>query len=125
MAIKQAKVSSVNPARMRARVTYEDRNGVVSAELPILCQGSSKNKHYWLPDVGEQVAVAEADEGGGQGFILGSFYSDAMPPEESSQDIRKIKFSDGSYIEHNRATGCLNIVCTGDVTINGRTINLN
>lgn len=125
MAIKQAKVSSVNPARMRVRVVYEDRNDFVSDELPVLCLGSSANKHYWLPDVGEQVAVAEADEGDGQGFVLGSFYSDAMPPEESSQDIRKIKFSDGSYIEFNRSTGNLNIVCTGDVTVNGRTINLN
>lgn len=125
MAIKQAKVSEVNAEDMTARVTYEDRDGFVSRPMRILCQGSGTNYHYWLPDVGEQVVVAEFDEGNGEGCIIGSFYSHAVPPENKNGNIRKIKFSNGDYIQHNRATGDLDIIVQGNVTINGKNIFLN
>ena len=117
MAIKQAKVSEVLPEEMAVRVTYEDRDNVVSAKLPIMCQGSGTNFNYWLPDVGEQVIVNESEDGTGEGFVMGSYYSGTVPPECRDGNTRRTKFSNGDFVEHNRATGDMNIRCGGNLTI--------
>lgn len=123
--IRVGRVSVVVPERMAVKVVFEDKDSLVSDELPVLTMGSSKNKMYWLPDVGEQVCCIMLPNGHNAGFCLGSYYSDADPPNVSSQDIRRVDFGDGSYVQFDRATGNLDINCTGNVTINGKTINLN
>ena len=123
--VRAGRVSVVIPERMAVRVVFEDKDRLVSDELPVLTFGSSKNKMYWLPDVGEQVCCLMLPNGHNAGFCLGSYYSDADPPNVSDQSIRRIDFGDGSYVQFDRGTGNLNINCTGNVTINGKTINLN
>ena len=133
MAIKQAKVCEVYPEEMAVRVVYEDRDNLVSAKLPVMCQGSGTNFDYWLPDVGEQVIVNESEDGKGLGFVIGSYYSKTVPPECQNPDVRRTKFSNGDYVEHNRKTGDMNIrcsgnlsiVCNGNITIKGARIDLN
>ncbi len=125
MAIKAGKISSVNPSLMRARVTLEDREGIISDELAINCFGSGDVKHYWIPTVGEEVWIAENDNGGGEGMIIGSRYSEVNPPKENNANIRKIDFGEGSFIEFDRSTGNLTINCTGNITIKGARIDLN
>lgn len=125
MAIKAATISSINPAQMRARVTYDDREGFVSDELAVNCFGSGDVKHYWMPSIGENVWVAENEDGNGEGMIIGSRYTEATPPKEHDKDIRKIDFGEGSFIEFNRKTGDLNIKCRGNIIINGKNIFLN
>lgn len=123
--VRVGNVSVIFPDEMAVKVVFPDMDNQVSPKLPIICRGSSKNKDYWLPDVGEQVLCLMLPNGHNAGFCLGSYYSEAMPPESNGLEKRKILFSDGSYIEHDRSSGNLNIICSGDVTINGRTINLN
>ena len=123
--VRAGRVSVVIPERMAVKVVFEDKDRLVSDELPVLTFGSSKNKMYWLPDVGEQVCCLMLPNGHNAGFCLGSYYSDADPPNVSDQSIRRIDFGDGSYVQFDRGTGNLNINCTGNVTINGKTINLN
>ena len=123
--VRAGRVSVVIPERMAVKVVFEDKDRLVSDELPVLTFGSSKNKMYWLPDVGEQVCCLMLPNGHNAGFCLGSYYSDADPPNVSDQSIRRIDFGDGSYVQFDRGTGNLDINCTGNVTINGKTINLN
>lgn len=76
--VRVGRVSAVNPARMSARVVFVDMENTVSAELPVLCQGSLKRKQYWLPDIDEQVACLmmtnASGKGSNDGFILGTFF---------------------------------------------------
>lgn len=123
--VRAGRVSVVIPERMAVKVVFEDKDRLVSDELPVLTFGSSKNKMYWLPDVGEQVCCLMLPNGHNAGFCLGSYYSDADPPNVSDQSIRRIDFGDGSYVQFDRVTGNLDINCTGNITINGKTINLN
>ena len=123
--VRAGRVSVVIPERMAVKVVFEDKDRLVSDELPVITFGSSKNKMYWLPDVGEQVCCLMLPNGHNAGFCLGSYYSDADPPNVSDQGIRRIDFGDGSYVQFDRGTGNLDINCTGNVTINGKTINLN
>ena len=125
--VRRGIVSAVYPERHSARVTFEDKDNVVSAELPILTSYASKNNLYHLPDVGEQVICLqeESDAQEGDGVIIGSIYSDVNKPKVSSQDKFRLDFEGGSYIEFDRSSGDLQINCTGNVTIKAKNIFLN
>lgn len=127
--VRVGRVSSVNASSMRARVVFTDMENTVSAELPVLCQGSLKRKQYWLPDIDEQVVCLmlpnASGKGSNDGFILGTFFSDADKPVKTGANIRRYDFGDGSYVEHDASTGNLTINAVGDVIINGANIKLN
>ena len=123
--IRIGRVSSVHPSEMAVKVVFEDKDNLVSDKLPVLVRGSSKNRDYWLPDVGEQVCCLMLPNGHNAGICLGSFYSESSPPAIADAEKRRIDFSGGSFVEFDRATGGLTIQCAGDVVINGRTISLN
>lgn len=124
--IRSGVVSSVNPETCAARVVFEDRDNLVSAELPILQSSCMNNRFYSLPDVGDSVVclmVPNAQDG--TGFIIGSFYNDKNPPPAQAQDISLIKFSDGTEIKYDRSKHELSVNCVGNIKINGKRINLN
>lgn len=125
--VRVGTVSATNPGAMAARVKFDEKDGTISPELPVLTTGSGGNKMYWMPDVGDEVVClfASNDKNFTTGWIVGGYFTQKHPPNAASQDVRRIDFGDGSYIEFNRATGGLSINCNGPVTINGATINLN
>lgn len=81
--IRIGKVSSVNPINRTARVVFEDKDEMVSAELPVIVtipeikSVDSQNGKCtleikpWLPYVEQIVVVALLPNGGGDGFIIG------------------------------------------------------
>lgn len=75
--IRDGIVSSTDPATMTARVTFPDRDDLVSYPLEVLSHGSQDNKHYWMPGVGEQVLCLflPQDNNLSQGYILGTTYN--------------------------------------------------
>ena len=125
--VRRGIISTVYPARHSARVTFADNDAVVSAEMPVITPYASKNNLYALPDVGEQVIVLqeENDAQEGDGVIIGSIYSDVNKPKINSQDKFRIDFDGGSFIEFDRKSGNLEIVCKGDIKITGKNIYLN
>ena len=126
MATKYGKVSSINPALGRARVVFNDAQNMVSAELPIRYEATGKDKCYHMPGIGEQVIVDVPDDStNGDGVIIGSYYSEAQPPECTDPNKWCIKFANGDYIEHDNSSGDLKIIVSGNITINGARIDLN
>lgn len=81
--IRIGKVSSVDTGKKMARVVFEDKDNVVSAELPVLVNTptiKAKDSQEgectldikpWLPKVEQMVVVAYLPSGGGDGVILG------------------------------------------------------
>lgn len=135
--IRVGTVSSVNAAAGTVRVAFAAQDDMVTYELPVITRGSKNNKDYWLPDVDEQVLCLFLPNTSGRGvcdgFVLGTFYSSVDAPVENSGDVHALKYGDGTIIKHDRSTGKLTINATGDidiiaggkVTINGQTIYLN
>lgn len=125
--VKEGIVSEVYPERHSARVTFEDKDNVVSAELPIITLWALENKAYALPDVGETVLCIFATNDGttGEGWIIGSRFHDKSTPNAKSQDITRIDFKDGTFIEYDREKHNLKIECTGEIYIKGKKIYLN
>lgn len=120
-------ISSVDPEKCTARVTFPDRDNLVSAELPILQAVGLKNKSYLLPDVNESVVclMMPNDPLSRGGFILGSFFNDKSKPPAANQDISRIKFGDGTTISYDRAAHELRINCNGRIRINGSEMQIN
>lgn len=135
--IRVGTVSSVNPAAGTVRVAFAAQDDMVTYELPVITRGSKNNKDYWLPDVDEQVLCLFLPNVSGRGvcdgFVIGTFYSSVDAPVENSGDVHAVKYGDGTIIKHDRrtgkltinATGNIDIIAGGNVTINGQTINLN
>jgi len=122
------KVSDVNGAKCAVRVTFPDKDDLVSAELPIVVVGSYKTKGYWVPEVGMQVLCCflpnPSGRGMNDGFVIGGFYSTEDPPEETDPKVRCLKLPDGCYIRFDGA-GNIHIHATGNLTLTGARIDLN
>lgn len=99
-------------------------DGIVSMPIPVIVTGAVSNKHYHLPDEGEQVAVL-MDERWEMGVILGAIYStEDTPPTDAGEDVECVEFSDGTVIKYNRLTSTLTVVCDGEVNIECTTANI-
>ena len=114
--VRIGQVSAVNTAAATARVLFDDRDGLVSMELPVL-QGSVQGAQaYLLPAVGERVLCLFLGSGVEQGFIVGSFYDDDNPPPESGQVIY-LRISDDCFVLINKATKQIVVSTSGEVSI--------
>jgi phage baseplate assembly protein V len=122
--IRVGVVSSTNDEKLTARVTFADRDDVVSYDLPVLVKNSGENKDYWVPEVAEQVLCLFLPIGVEQGFILGSFYSDDVPPPATTKEKRRTVFKDGTSVEYDREAHTLTVDVPpdgGKVIVNAHT----
>ena len=82
--IRVGRVSSVDAADASVRVTFPDRDDMVSAPLKVLMRGCKSAKDFWMPAVDDQVlCLFVADSGGkgsGAGYVLGTIYSTVDTP---------------------------------------------
>lgn len=117
-------VVEIDEAACRARVQFPDADGVVSYPLPVLQAQTKDNRDYWLPDLGEYVAVV-LDQYGESGVILGAIYNNNRKPEAGlTVDKRRARFADGTMIEYDRAAhkltadvqGVVEVKATGTIT---------
>lgn len=125
--VKEGVVSEVYPERHSARVAFEDKDAMVSAELPIITLWAQENKMYAMPDVGETVLCIFATNDGtsGEGWIIGSRYHEKSKPSAKNQDVTRIDFKDGTNIEYNRKSHEMKIKCKGKLEITcDREINI-
>lgn len=120
--VKEGKVSATYPERHTARVVFEDKDGMVGAEMPILTSCAAGNKSYAMPDVGDMVVCLFSSNSDmtGNGWIIGSRFNDKSKPNANSQDVTRVDFSDGSFVEYNRKTHELKLKSTGKITIEAR-----
>ena len=112
-------VVEVVPEEGAARVAlgeYDDGAGrpLVTDGLPVLHRGTLGDRAWWLPDIGEHVSVLFD---GDSGVILGSIYSEEDPPPERNAGVRSVTFADGTVVRHDRESGRLSVVATGDVEV--------
>ncbi|WP_169732827.1 phage baseplate assembly protein V [Azospirillum halopraeferens] len=99
---RRAIVEAVDAATARVRVHFPDADGMVSWWLEVLQQRTLGDRSYWMPDVGEAVAVL-MDERDEAGVVLGAIYSAADPPPVTSADTRHTVHRDGAVFEYDRA----------------------
>lgn len=102
--IRVGEVVGVDEKRGSVRVVFDDADGVVSYDLPVLFEKTHADKCIHMPDMGEHVTCVFLPNGQEEGFVLGAFYSkgDAVPV--ASRDKRHVRFKDGSWFEYDRSS---------------------
>lgn len=100
--LKFGTVSAVDEQTMRVRVRLPDLDNLRTDWLPVLTRKSLRDKDYWLPDVGEHVAVL-LDADGDDGVVLGAIFSEADAVPVVSRDKLQRRFDDGAVVEYDRA----------------------
>jgi len=92
-------ITETQPDKGLARVEFTE-DGIITAPLPYLVQGSTDNKFTYFLPVGTQVACL-MDSAVEDGLILGTFYNDEDLPDSGAVGVYRAKFSDGAEIEYN------------------------
>lgn len=105
--VRKGIVVSTGPSTVR--VKFEDSDGLVSYDLPVICKRTGKDKELVIPDVGELVVCIFTEEGGVDGFVLGSHYNQSDVPPQKSAQSKSFHYTceDGAVIEYDRETGTL------------------
>ena len=114
-------VSSIDPEKGTARVTFEDRDDIVSRYLPVTVPCTLEDQWYYMPGIGERVRVLFDPEAPTRGCILGSYYDDVrQPPEHDGANIQYVLFKDKTLIKYDREKHLLTvkIIKSGDESIN-------
>lgn len=107
--IKIGSVSSINPEKHTARVTFTEDQNQTTAEMSIICRNTYSNCDYDLPDLNEDVLCIFRPCGESDGFIIGSFYDGKITPPTSNLNTRMVKFSDDTTVTYDRAGHNLDI----------------
>lgn len=121
MHMEEGTVVSVFAERGTVKVQKE-QSGVLSGELPVIFRGTSKNKTYSMPSIGEQVVCVFGN--GSVGYVLGAVYSEVDTPDIQGMHKHYFKFEDGAVFEYDTQTQELNVTCktlkvNGDIICSG------
>ena len=119
--IKVGEVSSIDPTTGTARVVFDDEDGTVSYDLPILQRNTYKTKDFHSVTVGEDVLCLFLPTGPEEGFILGSFYAGEITPPESTKDRRTTVFEDGTVIRYDMASHTATVIISGTQIVANQT----
>lgn len=111
--IKIGEISSIDPTKCTARVVFDDEDGIVSYDLPVLQRNTLKNHDYAMPDVGEDAIVLFLGEGQEDGVILGSIYAGEVTPPEPTENRRTVVFEDGTRVCYDRSEHKLTVTIEG------------
>lgn len=124
--IRPGKISSINPEKHTARVTFGEDDNATTAELSIICRNSLKNKDYDLPDIDEDVLCIFCPGGESDGFIIGSYYADETARPANDLNTRMVKFSDDTTVTYDRAGHNLDIkIGTTSIHADREKVNVN
>jgi phage baseplate assembly protein V len=104
----------------RVRVTFEDRDDMVSQPLAVLQRFTGANKKIEMPSLNEKVLCVFLPTGLEDGFVVGSFYDESnQPPSENNKTV----YEDGSSAEFKDGSFIINAVAS--LIINAPNIHLN
>lgn len=117
--IRIGEVSSIDPAKGRAKVVFDDREDQVSYDLPIVFRSASpSDKSYEMPDIGVQAVCVFLPNGHEEGYVAGFIYSDAFSPPFADANIIGRVFGNGDYFFYDKLTGKMSVKASGGVDIN-------
>lgn len=115
--IRIGKVASIDEQKATARVTFEDRQDIVSNDLPLVVPFTLKDKAYYMPSIGERVICVFNPDAPSRGFIIGSFYADTRLPPIKDENKTYLNYEDNTLIEYDKKEHKLTIKVLEDSQI--------
>lgn len=127
--VRVGRIAAVQDSPPRVKVEYDkDANGdpVTSAWLCYFEQRQGHVQTWNPPKVGEQCMIVSPSGDLRLGKVLLGLNTTDNPPISTDSNIHKIKFSDGSTFEYNRASSQWTIsLGSGNATFNGTLFTFN
>lgn len=115
-------VSEADYAQARVRVKI---GNITTAWLPWLTRRAGvETGDWWAPESGEQVLVISPSGEPAQGVAIPALYSATNKAPINDENIRRIYFGDGSFVEYNASAHQLTVSVNGGDTIVNTTGNL-
>ncbi|MFA5688572.1 MAG: phage baseplate assembly protein V [Kiritimatiellales bacterium] len=112
-------VESVDTKNARARVKLGE---ITTAPLP-WCTPRQGKKRVWNPlTAGEQVLVVSHNGDPAQGIIVASLGSTKNPAGDNSEDIFKVIYADGSFVQFDLGTSEMQIECKGPASVRAKSL---
>ena len=108
--LRVGKISSVNYENGTARVTYEDRGGETTPELPFLAL------EYWMPKIEDQVLVGHLSNGSSRAVILGPFWYEGHRPHQGREGLYRKEYTNEigkDAAEYDKKANSLTIKAAG------------
>lgn len=110
-------VSTADPSSCSVRVTFPERDNLVSAPLPVIMPGGWGHGNT-VPQPGETVLCVFLKNSYSAGFCLGTYYgSKETAPGNMNQ--HGVWFEDGSFVYYDRSARQLVIKASGGMKIEG------
>lgn len=109
--VRVGRISSINDSKGTVRVKFDDKDDMVSGELPMF------DFEYRLPQIEQPVLCIFLPNGISQGFCFGGFYSENNLPPVSDRNIYFKDFGDGTSIQYNKTSKELVINVMGDLKV--------
>ncbi len=118
--LRIGKISSVNYEKGTARVTYEDRDGATTVELPFIAW------EYWMPEIEDMVVTGHLSNSSTSAVILGRLWHDEHRPIEGKEGIYRKEYEPtqgAAYERYDSEAKSLKVVAGGvTLTLQGGTL---
>jgi phage baseplate assembly protein V len=100
------------------RVQFPDRDNIISYWLPVLTKNTQTSKDFWMPEIGEQVAVL-MDSNDEHGAVIGGVWSTVDNAVDGTPaTTRSTTFADGTVIEYDFDSHTMNVsLCAGGLLV--------
>lgn len=117
--VKVGQVSSIDPEKGTVKVTFPDKDDIVSDDIPML------NFEYHMPDIEDQVWCLFLGNGLEAGVCLGKSYSEKTLPPANDKDLYKKQIDENMYIQYHKKTKIFNMKVEGvEIEVNKGKVNI-
>lgn len=118
--LKFGKVTKIDAKKALVKVKFFGMDDIESNWLRILQQKTVEDQFYSMPDIDEQV-VCLMEDSLNRGVVLGSIYSETVPPPVTDENIYYKKFQDGTEISYDRKSSSMIIKGEGSLDVEFKT----
>lgn len=94
-----AKVVALDEVAAKVRVKAGE---ITTAWLNVATLRAGEDRHWWLPEVGEQVVVLAPSGDLNQAVVMGSLFSAAYPPNDQKKTQHTSSYQDGAVFAYDR-----------------------
>lgn len=112
--VRLGHVAALDEAGALVRV---ESGGITTDWLPWITARAGGDRTWHAPEVGEQVVILSPSGDTGQGVVLPSIYQTSSGAPATSKDKHRTQYSDGAYMEYDRAAHHYTISVPGGVGV--------
>lgn len=121
--VRLGTIAALDPAAARVKVNAA---GLTTDWLPFTTSRAGADRTWHPPEVGEQVVLVAPHGDLGQAVVVGSVYQAAHPAPASSADTPRTEWSDGAFVQYDRAAHAytLSVPAGGSITLKVGAVSL-